>query len=149
MKKKKTRKSNIGLGTLIGIAITALLAVFLFHPNWLPVSEETRNTIKELEKNHFLIQRSGTITIAHVLTVILALLVVWLCYTLLPIVYREGAMAQLDLIYERAGKKGRLGLYIITRILCLIFIALAVYHGVHIVETRMSPKKNAQVGTGQ
>ena len=61
MKKKKTRKSNIGLGTLIGIAITALLAVFLFHPNWLPVSEETRNTIKELEKNHFLIQRSGTI----------------------------------------------------------------------------------------
>ena len=85
MKKKKTRKSNIGLGTLIGIAITALLAVFLFHPNWLPVSEETRNTIKELEKNHFLIQRSGTITIAHVLTVILALLVVWLCYTLVKL----------------------------------------------------------------
>ena len=67
---------------------------------------------------------------------------IWLCYTLLPIVYREGAMAQLDLIYERAGKKGRLGLYIITRILCLIFIALAVYHGVHIVETRMRFKSS-------
>ena len=67
---------------------------------------------------------------------------IWLCYIFLPIVYREGAMAQLDLIYERVGKKGRLALYVITRILCLVFIALAVYHGVHIVETRMRFKSS-------
>ena len=124
MKKKKTRKSNIGLGTLIGIAITALLAVFLFHPNWLPVSEETRNTIKELEKNHFLIQRSGTITIAHVLTVILALLVVWLCYTLVK------------LLMNAIGKKSPRALTItamITGTLKYLAVILAVVWGLSIL----------------
>lgn len=124
MKKKKTRKSNIGLGTLIGIAITALLAVFLFHPNWLPVSEETRNTIKELEKNHFLIQRSGTITIAHVLTVILALLVVWLCYTLVK------------LLMNAIGKKSARALTItamITGTLKYLAVILAVVWGLSIL----------------
>lgn len=62
---------------------------------------------------------------------------IWLCYLALPVVYREGAMAQLDLIFDRLGKKGKMVLYILTRILCLAFIAVAVYFGIHIVQTRM------------
>lgn len=30
---------------------------------------------------------------------------IWMCYMAIPIVYREGNMAQLDLIYSRLGKK--------------------------------------------
>ena len=62
---------------------------------------------------------------------------IWLCYLTLPLVYREGSMAQLDLIYERLGKKGRLILYIVTRILCLAFLVLAMRYGFKVIKTRM------------
>lgn len=67
---------------------------------------------------------------------------IWLCYLALPIVYREGSMAQLDLVFDRLGKKGRMVLYVITRILCLVFIVIAVYYGFHIVQTRMMFKSS-------
>ncbi len=67
---------------------------------------------------------------------------IWLCYLALPIVYREGSMAQLDLIFDRVGKKGKMALYIITRILCLVFIVIAVYYGFYIVQTRMMYKSS-------
>ena len=67
---------------------------------------------------------------------------IWLCYLALPIVYREGSMAQLDLIFDRLGKKGKMALYILTRILCLVFIAVAVYFGIHIVQTRIMFKSS-------
>lgn len=67
---------------------------------------------------------------------------IWLCYLALPIVYREGSMAQLDLIFDRLGKNGKMALYILTRILCLVFIAIAVYFGIHIVQTRMMFKSS-------
>lgn len=62
---------------------------------------------------------------------------IWLCYLALPLVYREGAMAQLDIIFDRLGKKKKTILYVFTRILCFVFIGVAVYYGFHIVETRM------------
>ena len=43
---------------------------------------------------------------------------------------------------DRLGKKGRMGLYILTRILCLAFIGVAVYFGIHIVQTRMMFKSS-------
>ena len=67
---------------------------------------------------------------------------IWLCYLTIPVVYREGSMAQLDLLFDRLGKKGRMVLYILTRLLCIIFIVIAIYYGVHIVETRMMYKSS-------
>lgn len=67
---------------------------------------------------------------------------IWMCYLALPIVYREGSMAQLDLIFDRLGKKGRMALYILTRILCLGFIVLAIYYGIHVIQTRMMYKSS-------
>ena len=51
-------------------------------------------------------------------------------------------MAQLDLLFDRLGKKGRMVLYILTRLLCVIFIVIAIYYGIHIVETRMMYKSS-------
>lgn len=62
---------------------------------------------------------------------------IWMCYLTVPVVYREGSMAQLDLIFDRLGKKGRMFLYLLTRFLCMAFIVIAVYYGIHIVESRM------------
>ena len=69
--------------TLIGALISLALILFLTHPNWVPVSAEARARLLELEKTHFLIERSGRITVAHILALVLAVCVVWLVYTLI------------------------------------------------------------------
>ena len=82
MNKKGKKKAHIGRGTLIGAAVAALLIIFLLNPNWLPFSEKTTSKIAELEKANFLIERSGQITLAHWLTLLLAVCVIWLLYTI-------------------------------------------------------------------
>ena len=82
MNKKGKKKALIGNGTLIGAAVAALLVIFLLNPNWLPFSEKTTSKIAELEKANFLIERSGQITLAHWLTLLLAVCVIWLLYTI-------------------------------------------------------------------
>ena len=48
--------------SLIGTILAILVVVLLFNPAWLPVSQQTKDKIVELEKTHFLIQQSGRIT---------------------------------------------------------------------------------------
>ena len=82
MNKKGKKRALIGNGTLIGAVVAALLIIFLLNPNWLPFSEKTTSKIAELEKANFLIERSGQITLAHWLTLLLAVCVIWLLYTI-------------------------------------------------------------------
>ena len=60
---------------LIGAVIAAILVFVLAHPAWLPLSETTRQHLVELEKTHFLIERSGKITAAHIVTLLMALFI--------------------------------------------------------------------------
>lgn len=60
-----------------------------------------------------------------------------MCYFTIPLVYREGSMAQLDLVFEHMGRKGRMVLYILTRILCIMFIVLAIKYGISVVQSRI------------
>ena len=62
----------------IGTIIAVILAIVLLYPNWLPLSAETKESMQELRKTYFLIQRSGKITAAHILTLILAICLLWL-----------------------------------------------------------------------
>ena len=86
MNKKGKKRALIGNGTLIGAAVAALLIIFLLNPNWLPFSEKTTSKIAELEKANFLIERSGQITLAHWLTLLLAICVIWLLYTIAKLI---------------------------------------------------------------
>lgn len=72
--------------TLITAAIAAILVFVLAHPAWLPLSETTRQHLVELEKTHFLIERSGKITAAHIVTLLMALCVIWLLYTVIKFI---------------------------------------------------------------
>lgn len=67
---------------------------------------------------------------------------IWLCYLALPLCYREGSMAQLDLIFDRLGKRGKISFYLLTRVLIVVFLAVAIYYGCYIVETRMVYKSS-------
>ncbi|MBR2830457.1 MAG: mechanosensitive ion channel family protein [Solobacterium sp.] len=74
------------MSNIIGIIISILLIIALTHPQWLPLSAETVAKLQDLRAEHFLIERSGRITMAHIATLILALAVVWLIYTILKII---------------------------------------------------------------
>ncbi len=72
--------------TAIGIVISAILIIVLTHPEWLPLSGKATASLKDLELGHFLIERSFPLTLTHILTVVLAICVVWLVYTVLRLI---------------------------------------------------------------
>ncbi len=82
---RKPRMKKYGVGTVIGIIITGVLIILLSHPQWILKGESASN-MKELILDHFLIERSSPITFAHILTLILAMCVVWLVCTVLSII---------------------------------------------------------------
>ncbi|MBR3357180.1 MAG: mechanosensitive ion channel [Solobacterium sp.] len=72
--------------SIILLAISILLILLLANPGILPLSPATKETLKELEKSFMLIQGSGKITLAHILTVLLAVLAVYACYTIIRLI---------------------------------------------------------------
>ena len=83
------KKSNTRLiGTAIGMIIVIGLIVLLANPAWLPLDAQARASMVELEKEFFLIDGSVHITLVHLLTVLLAICVTWLCYQILELILR-------------------------------------------------------------
>ncbi|MBQ1448244.1 MAG: mechanosensitive ion channel [Erysipelotrichaceae bacterium] len=68
---------------IVFLLIAIVLAILLFNPNLLPVSTDTKLSMKELITDNFLLEGNAHITMAHILTLILALCVVWIVYVLL------------------------------------------------------------------
>ena len=81
MKKKETK-------TYIGIVIVAILALFLANPGWLPLSEGLKNAVAETEKKNLLFQNDLHTTLAQLITLVLALALVWLIYQVLKLILR-------------------------------------------------------------
>ena len=90
MKKKSNAK------TYIGIVIAAILVLLLANPKWLPISENLKNAVSEMETTHLLIKGDTHATIAQIITLVLALAIVWLIYQVLKLV--------LNLIGKRGGR---------------------------------------------
>ena len=59
MKKKKKKSSR----SIVGAVIAVILTILLLNPAWLPLPAATKENLAELEKTHFLIERSGRITL--------------------------------------------------------------------------------------
>ena len=87
MKKKNSK-------TVIGIVIVAILALLLANPKWLPLPEGLKAAVEETEKNNLLFQNDLHTTLAQLITLVLALALVWLIYQILK------------LILHAVGKKG-------------------------------------------
>jgi small conductance mechanosensitive channel len=90
MKKKSNAK------TYIGIVIAAILVLLLANPKWLPISENLKNAVSEMETTHLLIKGDAHATIAQIITLVLALAIVWLIYQVLKLI--------LNLIGKRGGR---------------------------------------------
>ncbi len=80
MKKKSNAK------TYIGIVIAAILVLLLANPKWLPIPESLKNAVSEMEKTHLLLKGDSHATIAHLITLVLAMAIVWLVYRVLKLI---------------------------------------------------------------
>ena len=91
MKKKNTR-------TYIGIVLVAILALLLANPNWLPLPSGLKTALAETEKNNLIFQSDAHTTIAQLLTLVLAVALVWLCYRIVKLI--------LAALGKRGGRAG-------------------------------------------
>lgn len=77
--------------SIIGLVIAIILVVVTLNPGILPLSAETVAKMQELKESHFLIERSGNITAAHILTLIGAVALIWAIYTILKLIINATA----------------------------------------------------------
>lgn len=63
-------------------------------------------------------------------------LMIVITYLTIGICVREGSMAQVDLVYKHLGSKGRMFLYLLTRVLMAIVLVIGIYYGIRIMNMR-------------
>ena len=115
---------NKNAKTYVGIVIVAILALLLANPNWLPLPRALKEAIAETEKEHFLFQSDAHTTIAQLLTLLLAIALVWLAYQILK------------LILHAVGKRGGRALTVtnlIAGLLKYLAVIVAVVWGLGIL----------------
>ena len=76
---------------IIFMLIAVVLVVLLLNPAWLPLSADTESTMKDLITQNFLLEGDAHITLAHILTLILAILIVCVVYTVLKLIFKARA----------------------------------------------------------
>ena len=108
MKKKKS-----GVKTYLSIVIVAVIALLLANPEWLPFPPSLQASINEAERNNLIFTSDAKTTVAQIVTLVLALCIVWLGYQLLRLILR--------LIGKRGNRT-----YTVTEMLSGLFKYIAV-----------------------
>ena len=72
--------------TYIAIVVVAVIALFLANPAWLPFSAAVRASIAETEQNYILLKSDANATIAQLVTLALAVCIVWLAYQIIKLI---------------------------------------------------------------
>ena len=112
------------LKSFIGIVISVVIIVLLTNPQWLGLAQSTTEGMGNLITEHFLIEGSGALTLAHLLTLILAIAVVWLVYTVVKLI--------LTLIAQRNNRRATV-CYLIIGFLKYVAVIVAVVWGLAIL----------------
>ncbi len=118
------KKKNTETKTYIGIVIVALIALLLSHPQWLPISEEARQSIREAERSHMIFSGDAKATAAQFITLALALCVVWLCYQIIKLILR---------LVGRKSNRARTITQMVTGLVKYIAVIAAVVWGLTIL----------------
>ena len=72
--------------TILGIIIAAIVALLLSNPHWLPISDSLKESLEETEKNNMIFHSNSQTTIAQIITLVLAIVVIWLIYQVLKLI---------------------------------------------------------------
>lgn len=117
MKKKNAK-------TYVGIVLVAILALLLANPNWLPLPDGLKAAVAETEKNNLLFQSDAHTTIAQLITLVLALALVWLIYQIIKLIL--GALA-------KRGGRTQTVINLISGLLKYIAVIAAIVWGLSIL----------------
>ena len=115
---------NKNAKTYVGIVLVAILALLLANPGWLPLPGEMKKAIAETERNNLLFQSDAHTTVAQLVTLVLAIALVWLLYQILK------------LILHAVGKRGGRALTVtnlIAGLLKYLAVIVAVVWGLGIL----------------
>ena len=110
--------------TILGIIIVAIVALILSNPRWLPVSDSLKESLEETEKNNMIFHGSSQTTIAQIITLVLAIAVIWLIYQVLKLIL--GAMA-------RRGGRTQTVINLIAGLLKYVAVIVAIVWGLSIL----------------
>ena len=77
--------------SIIGLVIALLIALMALNPGILPLSKETVETMEQLKAQYFLIEGSGKVTLAHLLTLAGAMALIFVIYTILRLILEKSA----------------------------------------------------------
>ena len=83
MKQKKT-----GAKTYVAFALVLILVILLGNPQWLPISDDLKSSIAGTERSNMIFRGDAKTSVAQLVTMVMALGVVWLCYMVLKIILR-------------------------------------------------------------
>ena len=83
MSKKTNGKKKQRPVPVVGMAIVAVAALILANPGWLPLPQHLKEAIGETERANLLLFSDARTTIAQLVTLVLAILLVWLIYQVL------------------------------------------------------------------
>ena len=117
MKKKNTK-------TCIGIILVAILALLLANPSWLPLPEELKTAVQETEKTNMLFSGDVHATLAQIITLALALSLVWLSYQIIKLI--------LAAVGRRGGRAGTVS-NLVSGLLKYVAVIAAVVWGLSIL----------------
>ena len=112
------------LKNIVFMVIAVILAVLLFNPAWLPLSSDTESSMKEMIRKNFLLEGDAHITLAHILTLILAICVVWIIYTVIK--------ALLKLSASRSDHNATVAT-LLTELIRYLAVIIAFIWGLHIL----------------
>ena len=110
--------------TILGIIIVAIVALLLSNPRWLPISEGLKESLEETEKNNMIFHSNSQTTIAQIITLVLAIAVIWLIYQVLRLIL--GAMA-------RRGGRTQTVINLIAGLLKYVAVIVAIVWGLSIL----------------
>ena len=113
-----------GIKTYVGIVVVAILALVLANPNWLPLSDELKAAVRETEKSNLLFRGDAHATIAQLITLLLALAIVWLSYQLLRLVF---------LAIGKKGSRLQTVTDLITGLMKYVAVIIAIVWGLGII----------------
>ncbi|MBO4418812.1 MAG: mechanosensitive ion channel family protein [Oscillospiraceae bacterium] len=81
-------KKKSGAKVYIAMVIVAIIALFLANPSWLPVSAELKESITDAERSNLIFTHDGKTTAAQLVTLALAICLVWLCYQIVKLILK-------------------------------------------------------------
>ena len=82
------KKKSSGGKTILGIVLVAVVALLLAHPQWLPLPKALQSSIAETERSNLIFASDARTTVAQLVTLALAVCIIWLCYQLLKLILR-------------------------------------------------------------